>query len=1348
MRRAYKILAWTAGVIVAVPIVAIGGVLIFANTGAGQRMIEDKLPGLTGGMVRIEGLSGRVPDKLRAGKIELRDKEGVWLTIENLALDWHPLSLLGKRADIDLASASLIAMPRLPVSEPAAQPAQPASSEPSNYGLPVTVKLDKLSVAKLDLGAPVAGVAGSFSAEGSARYVSLDDLDANLALNRLDSPGTYELTGLAVTPNAVRGNLKVREPAHGFVGTLAALPDLGPLSIDANLDGPRSGVSTRLALDAGPLTARADGTVDLVHSAADLTVKANAPQMAPRPDLTWQSIALDARVRGAWAAPDANGTLAIAKLTASGAAIDRIDATVRGDTKQAVLHAEANGVTVPGPKPDALAGAPVVVDVTATLDQPSRPLTLSIQHPLVQADGTAETGGALRAESTVTVPNLGPLAAIGGLDIRGSTKLALTARQDGEAIAFTAKGPLAITGGMAPLPGLIGDAGALDLAGTLNGADVAVSRFTLDGKTLSLAADGGLHSNVADVTLRARLADLRALAPTVAGNLAIDAKVAGPLDDFGLNATMTGEVASQGVPRGPLRAKIEAAHLPKAPAATVTAEGTLDGAPLDLAIKAAQQSGGLKIDIDRANWKSAHAAGALTLPSGAKVPLGKLDLRMTRLDDLRALTGKPLTGSVTASLETAEKAGKPQAVLKADIRNAGLAGTATVGRANLAATILDPTTKPVLDAKLTADGVAASGMSASGTVTAAGPQDALGVKVAANVQNVQGAPLALTTAATVDVPGSQTALSQLQAQWKGQTLRLLAPARISYGKEIAVDRLRLGMQQATVDVAGRISPTLDVTASVRNVTPDLAKIAMPDLQADGTLNADARLTGTTANPTGTVKVAATGLRMRTGQFRSLPPASITANAELHGSSADVDARLAAGRGTSLTVNGRVPVQPTTGPMDVRAQGAVDLALLNPILEADGRRLRGQMTLDARALGTYAVPQVSGTVQLSGGEVQDFGLGLRIRDIAALIEADGQTIRISRFTGRAGPGTLGLTGTVSPTAPGMPVDLHFVANNAEPLASDRLTANMSADLTVSGEIQNQLAARGRVTISRAEIRVPEHMPVSIVSLDVRRPGDKPEPPPAPGPNVALDVTVTAPNQIFVRGQGIFAELGGTIHLTGTSNNPQPQGAFNLIRGTISVAGQSLTFTKGEVSFNGGKLSDPSILFVASSSNSTMTANLEVSGTASAPKIRLYSTPEYPQDEVLAQLIFKRSASSLSPFELAQLAAALAQLTGVTGGGGFDPLNMVREGLGLDTLSVGGGTGNSGPSLTGGRYVSPGVFVGAKQGTGSGSTQGLVQVDLYKGLKLQGTVGSGSNTNPGASPEDSAGSSIGLKYQFEY
>jgi translocation and assembly module TamB len=159
---------------------------------------------------------------------------------------------------------------------------------------------------------------------------------------------------------------------------------------------------------------------------------------------------------------------------------------------------------------------------------------------------------------------------------------------------------------------------------------------------------------------------------------------------------------------------------------------------------------------------------------------------------------------------------------------------------------------------------------------------------------------------------------------------------------------------------------------------------------------------------------------------------------------------------------------------------------------------------------------------------------------------------------------------------------------------------------------------------------------------------------------------------------------------------------------------------------------------------------VTGYASAPKITLSSSPSLPQDEVLAQLLFKSSTSQLSPFQLASIAAAVAQIAGLnTGGGAAGVLNSVRQGLGLDELSIGGASNPSGattttnsqkqsaPTLQAGRYVAPGIYVGAAQGTsgGSNSTAAQVQIDIAKGLKLETQVGGDSN-------------GLGVTYQFKY
>ena len=67
---------------------------------------------------------------------------------------------------------------------------------------------------------------------------------------------------------------------------------------------------------------------------------------------------------------------------------------------------------------------------------------------------------------------------------------------------------------------------------------------------------------------------------------------------------------------------------------------------------------------------------------------------------------------------------------------------------------------------------------------------------------------------------------------------------------------------------------------------------------------------------------------------------------------------------------------------------------------------------------------------------------------------------------------------------------------------------------------------------------------------------------------------------------------------------------------------------------------------------------------------------PEDEILAHLLFGKSAGSLSAFELLQLAQATARLAGVNTGPGI--LDRIRENTGLDRLSLQQTEGAPGPS----------------------------------------------------------------------
>jgi translocation and assembly module TamB len=1344
MRRALKWIFRAVVVIVLLPVVLIAVLLIALNTAPGQHEAESILAGVLGSDIKVSGISGRIPAAPRVAHFEMRDARGVWLSIDDIALDWSPLRLLGGTAKIDRLTVGHVAVDRPPES---AAPATPSSG--GGFTLPVTVDVESAHVDRVDLGAPVAGAPASVAIDLKGRMVSLTDGDADATLHQIGGPGIYTLTG-QIDDRHITAHLDASESAHGLASNLTGLPDLGAFFVHASVDGPWTAAATDVSLTAGKLRATAKGNINITGEAADLDVSATAPAMTPRPDLSWQAVALDAHVHGPFTKPEAAGHLRVDGFSGAGAGLRQLTADVQGNAGAVSLHAALEGLRIPGPKPDLFEASPVTLDADARLDSPDRPVTFTLTHPLVTARGTAHTGGDISVNVALAVPDVSPFAAIGGVDLRGSTDLTVAARMSNGTTNATVDGSVAITGGMSPVPGLIGPAGKLGVTAALRGNDITLSRLQVDGKTVSLAATGGMTGGVVDLNWKLALADLALLAPSVSGTLDGTGHVAGRADALAATADIAGDVATAGYPRAPVKISVNANGLPGAPSGTITATGALEGSPVNLAVDANRAADGtLAVIINRANWKDTNASGAVSLAPGATLPTGKITVHAGRLGDFSRLAGQPLDGSVDIVAELANDI----ATLDLRARNAGVPGTGATS-ANLTVRVTNPTTRPDVRAELAIDGLRAAGSAGSVRLSLAGPESALGLRLTAKLENFNGSALQADTAGTLNVQKMDLAIASLATTWKSETLRLLAPTRVSLANGLSVEKTRIGLRQAELDIGGKISPTLDLTASLRNVSADLATILAPDLKAQGTLSADAHITGTPVRPAGTIHLAASGLKLASGPAAGMPAASITADATLAGTSARIDTKLSAGRNT-ISVTGIAPLDPS-GVLGLRATGAIDLATLNPILTANGERVVGHVALDAAVSGTIAAPRANGSLSLTGGEVQDFAQNVRITGMRALIEANGDTVRISRFSGQAGKGTISASGTLGLAAP-MPVDLAITARNATPLAGDQLTATLNSDITVRGALRGTLNIAGTVGVENANIQVPENLPTQVAVLDVRRPGQKPRPAPGPtpvapapesGPRIGLGIKVHAPGQIFVRGRGLDAELQGDLTIAGTTAAPLISGGFQLRRGTFSLAGQSLTFTSGEVSFDGSGRIDPTLNFIATSSNASVTATLAVTGYASAPKITLSSVPTLPQDEVLAQLLFHQSAASLSPFQLAEIAVALAQITGVGGAGGFDPLNSVRGALGLDRLSVGGGSSGSSATVQAGRYVAKGVYVGASQATSGGGTQATVQIDLMKGLKLETDVGTGGSSTGASSSTTSNGTSVGLTYQFEY
>lgn len=1320
MRRALRITAWTVGSVLLLVVGLAAAVLVAGNTARGRALIEQATARLTDGHVRLAGLSGSFPAAIDLEQLQLSDERGVWLTADRVSLRWSPLALLRRHLKVESLRVVRLDIERRPVSQPS------RSASPS---LP-RIDVQQLSIGTLALGPQLAGARALLSVQGSVHLISLEDAAAAIVARRSDGNGAYELT-LRFDPSRMDASLKLEEPASGPLENLLQYPGLGALSVTASLNGPRGAERLQLTARAGELRAQAQGSINLTRESADLAYRLEAPAMTPRPGLSWQGIALQGRWHGAVTAPHADGRLQINALQIpGGAALAALDANLNADRGALVVHSTADGLVLPGPQPRLLTDSPVRVDATVQLNEATRPLQLTADHRLFALRARAVTAGAQSATFDLRLPDLAPLAAIAGQSMRGKTELKGTLKQSSATTRLDLDANTELAGGATLLSGMLAGATRLRLAATLTDRTVELQRLMLKGRALSVSASGiaqrGVTSTAPVVqSLRARyevnLTNLAVLSPTLAGDLKLNGEVDGPIKSLATQLQLTSTLSIRRSPRETIQASIKARGLPSLASATLQARGRFGGAPLQLDASLARGAGDtFHVVVHRSEWKSATIEADLTTAANMAPGHGSLRLRVDRVADLQPLLATRLEGSLAGDLTLRPVGGRTYAQLRLDARN-----------------------------------IVAGNLSANARLTASGPTDALSLQLAVQSPDLEGEPASLDTAARLNLAARELGLQHAEAHYHGQSVRLLSPARLSFADGLAIRELKLGTQRAIIELDGRVSPALELRASVHQVDAALVNAFVPDLLAQGNLEADAQLKGTSSAPSGLVTFKATGLRLASSTARDLAALDVHATARLTADAAQVDAHLSAGRASQLTLTGTAPLS-ANGTLNLKLTGKLDAALANPMLEARGERAAGALAVNATVTGAPRSPEIGGTIDLTHGELRDYAQGVHLADITARLVGGQGILRIASLTARAAAGELSMTGTIGVLQPKIPVDLRLTMKNAQPITSDTLTSNLSCDLRVQGTLGGRIDLSGKINLNRTVVGIPNGLPPEVAVLDVRRLGQTPPAPPERKLVIGLDLSLHVPREILLQGRGLNAELGGDLHIGGSIDSPRVAGGFDLIRGTFALASTQLNFTKGTVSFNGAGLKhkiDPTLDFTAQTTVADATTTLHITGLAESPQFDLSSSPPLPQDEILARLLFGKSASQLTALQIAQIGAALASLSGA-GGGGPNPLAKVQKALGLDRLSVGGGsntgatgTQSSGASVEAGRYVSNRVFVGAQQST-TGFSRVEVDVDLSNHLKLQTRLGNGTATTQGTTPENDPGSSVGMMYQFEY
>jgi translocation and assembly module TamB len=451
----------------------------------------------------------------------------------------------------------------------------------------------------------------------------------------------------------------------------------------------------------------------------------------------------------------------------------------------------------------------------------------------------------------------------------------------------------------------------------------------------------------------------------------------------------------------------------------------------------------------------------------------------------------------------------------------------------------------------------------------------------------------------------------------------------------------------------------------------------------------------------------------------------------------VDLALTGPGGTTAQVNGDV-LRPD-GTINVRANGGLPLGLANRILAP--RSIEGNLTFDVTVNGPPALQSVSGELRVGGARLADPTTRLALENLGATVALANSEARLDvggdlSSGGRiTASGPIGLTGT-------LPANLQIALINLKLVDPRIYEIDLGGNITVDGPLAGGAVIAGRIDIDRAEIKIPSGLGGAASIPEIFHVGE-------PGPSIVtrrraglivedrgsgggggggsgrpypLDIVISAPREIFVRGRGLDAELGGRFEIGGTTANPAPTGELSLIRGRLNLLARRLEFTEATISMQGDLV--PDIRMVASSTNDSITASIVVEGPITDPEITFSSQPELPEDEVLSQLFFDKPLGDLTPLELAQLAAALRTLTGRGGGGLFE---SIRQGLGVDDLNV--STDAEGETqVTAGKYLTEQIYTDVTVGA-DGSTEIQLNYELRSDFSVRGSYDNNGNTGVG-------------------
>lgn len=1325
---------WLAGVLLATAsgVAILGAARIWITTDSGRNFIVSQMDGLDVagyGQLNVEGLRGDPLSDMRIDKIQIVNESGVWAEVQDVRMRWSPISLLSRTLDIaelDIDNASVF-------SRPTREP-----RPPSDGGGSWKVNLNSLTVDRLVLAEGVAG--GQSASEISARFVQQGNgaLDAALRLRPIEGRGD-RVDLLIVMTASRRFDITViaDAPADGIFAHMLELEPGSAARLEANGAGDlRNGVGeARLSIDRED-RAYFSGKIEEGRLIGSAKLDATA---LPLPDDIVAFLGTSAEVALSASIDDDEAHFEFDGLVAE------------GEVHLAGL-ADLDAYELIGP-------AHLSADMASLQPFWENGAGIWLDGELTYVEGDAGYTGDVRL--VAKEESILPFEAAAG-----RISVAFDGSSIPFSGNFELQGPFpvgeAASAALGPTP-TAGLNGRFDIASgvlLLDGVD-------LQHQTGSLRLAGQIDAKQKQLSLAGRISQsIAPFVPGFSGGAEGILSIEGPLSKFDVSTNlslrnlsapeavaplMNGDgtaAATLTVSGGNVSARLMRVRLP---GISADISGSLAGERgLNLVVVAEQSAdlalSGTTINIGALQGTISQAGGNILIDAnseGGRIENGSNVVRDLTISTSFIQDGANVNGPVRIAGSYEEEQIELSAILQRQdgvTRIDDLAGF--LGRLQVSG-----------DASFGDDGALDVATRVSGNNFVLGGVEFGQIAVDAVAQQSSDAPMtiALEADARNAVVGSDLRFERVRtnitttekgyvfsAQLNDSTreretdMHLSGTASLSGGAPegtLAVKGMILGQSVFTrKDAIWRLGDTPEIDSEI-GILGGVAKIALvpagtepefrfefddvdagPLLASQGAPVSAARIDGSGVfKPYGTSPTGTFDIRTNS------PVSGLDGAIDL-----DIRGQLSA---RMLSVNGSAKYGPKLGgdfavAVPVLAQadefvrpnmdGALlgnasfsgDLEAIRQIALAYGHDIGGTIDSTVRIAGTLGKPQIDARADITDGLYEYGAMGFRIASFDMNAAFEGGAISIDASGQGPDGGNLKASGRIDGDGEGQ-VDLELKRLLVFDRNSDSMRLTGTAALT---ETATARIVSGRLNVDEANFSLDNLPTASARRLDVRWREDVSDEPvdPVLEKPIRFDFQVLSDRRIFINGRGLNSEWGVNVNVTGSPSAPLLNGRASLVRGELELARRPFVFDSGIVTFD-GPVDSARVAISAARQVDGFSARVDVTGSPSNPRIELSSTPDLPQDEILARMLFGRSMMDLSALEAAELASSIARLSGQ--GSAIDPLGQLQAGLGLDRLRL--GMSNDGTTELGvGQYLASDVYL---EVTTAGAAGNSVEVE---------------------------------------